>query len=56
MKRDIPVYEEYFAWRLVEEDGRASASSAGTLLNGGLKLLSGKSTVLATGGLGRSSA
>ena len=22
MKRDIPAYEEWFAWKLVEDDGR----------------------------------
>ncbi len=53
MKRDIPVYEEYFAWRLVEEDGGCVGVVCWDLLNGGLKILSGKSTVLATGGLGR---
>jgi succinate dehydrogenase/fumarate reductase flavoprotein subunit len=53
MKRDIPVYEEYFAWRLVEEDGSCVGVICWDLMNGGLKLLSGKSVVLATGGLGR---
>ncbi|HEU0303551.1 MAG TPA: FAD-binding protein [Gaiellaceae bacterium] len=53
MKRDIPVYEEYFAWRLVEEDGACVGAVCWNLLEGGLELLSGKAIVLATGGLGR---
>ena len=53
MKRDIPVYEEYFAWRLVEDGGSCTGIVCWDLLNGGLKLLSAKSIVLATGGAGR---
>ena len=53
MKRDIPVYEEYFAWRLVEEDGACVGAVCWNLVDGGLELLSGKAIVLATGGLGR---
>ena len=36
MKRDIPVYEEFFAWKLVEDDGRCQGVIAWDLLNGGL--------------------
>jgi len=53
MKRDIPVYDEFFAWRLVEEDGSCVGVVCWDLVHGGLKLLSGKSVVLATGGAGR---
>jgi len=53
MKREIPVYEEFFAWRLVEEDGACVGVVCWNLLDGGLELLSGKSVVLATGGAGR---
>jgi succinate dehydrogenase / fumarate reductase flavoprotein subunit len=53
MKRDIPVYEEYFAWRLVEDGGACVGVLCWDLLNGGLELLSGKAIVLATGGAGR---
>ena len=52
-KRDIPVYEEFFAWRLVENDGRCQGVVCWDLLNGGLKTLGGKTVVMATGGAGR---
>ena len=35
MKRDIKVYEEWFAWKLVVDDGRCRASSAGTSCTAG---------------------
>ncbi|HXG77138.1 MAG TPA: FAD-binding protein [Gaiellaceae bacterium] len=47
------VYEEYFAWRLVEQDGRCVGVICWNLLDGGLELVTGKSLVLATGGMGR---
>src|SRR4051794_10660979 len=53
VKRDIPVYEEYFAWKLVENDGRCQAVICWDLINGGLKTIAGKTVVLATGGAGR---
>jgi succinate dehydrogenase/fumarate reductase flavoprotein subunit len=53
MKRDIKVYEEFFAWKLVENDGRCQGVIAWDLLNGGLKTIGGKTVVLATGGAGR---
>src|SRR5947199_7205861 len=53
VKRDITVYEEYFAWRLVENDGRCQGVIAWDLLDGGLKTIGGKTVVLATGGQGR---
>ncbi len=53
VKRDITVYEEYFAWKLVESDGRCQGVVCWDLLNGGIKVVGGKSTILATGGQGR---
>jgi succinate dehydrogenase/fumarate reductase flavoprotein subunit len=53
VKRDISVYEEFFAWKLVENDGRCQGVIAWDLLNGGLKTFGGKTVVLATGGQGR---
>jgi len=53
VKRDIPVYEEYFAWQLVVHEDRCQGVICWDLLNGGLKTLGGKTVVLATGGAGR---
>jgi succinate dehydrogenase / fumarate reductase flavoprotein subunit len=53
VKRDIRVYEEFFAWKLVENEGRCQGVIAWDLLNGGLKTVGGKTVVLATGGQGR---
>jgi succinate dehydrogenase / fumarate reductase, flavoprotein subunit len=53
VKRDIKVYEEYFAWKLVENDGRCQGVICWDLLNGGLHTVGGKTVVLATGGQGR---
>jgi succinate dehydrogenase / fumarate reductase flavoprotein subunit len=53
VKRNIKVYEEFFAWKLVEDDGRCTGVVAWDLLRGGLATLSGKAVVLATGGIGR---
>src|SRR2546421_12038905 len=53
VKRSIPTYEEVFAWRLVENDGRCQGVICWDLLHGGLKSVGGKATVLATGGQGR---
>jgi succinate dehydrogenase/fumarate reductase flavoprotein subunit len=52
-KRDIPCYEEYFAWQLVENEGRCQGVICWDLMNGGLKTIGGKTVVLATGGAGR---
>jgi succinate dehydrogenase / fumarate reductase flavoprotein subunit len=52
-KRDIPCYEEYFAWQLVENEGRCQGVIAWDLMNGGLKTIGAKTVVLATGGAGR---
>jgi succinate dehydrogenase / fumarate reductase, flavoprotein subunit len=53
VKRDIRVYEEWFAWRLVENDGRCQGVICWDLMNGGVKLVGGKTVILATGGAGR---
>ena len=53
MKRDIPVYEEFFAWKLVVDDERCQGVIAWDLLNGGLKTIGAKTVILATGGAGR---
>jgi succinate dehydrogenase / fumarate reductase flavoprotein subunit len=53
MKREIQVYEEYFAWQLVEDDGRCQGVICWDLVNGGLRTLGAKTVILATGGAGR---
>ena len=52
-RRDIAIYEEFFAWQLVVNDGRCQGVVCWDLLNGGLKTLGGKTVVMATGGAGR---
>ncbi len=53
MKRDIPTYEEWFAWKLVENDGRCQGVIAWDIVNGGLKTIGAKTVILATGGAGK---
>jgi succinate dehydrogenase / fumarate reductase flavoprotein subunit len=53
MKRDVPTYEEFFAWKLVIDDDRCQGVIAWDLLNGGLKTIGAKTVILATGGAGR---
>ncbi len=53
VKRAIPVYEEWFAWRLVVDGGRCVGVIAWDLLNGGLRAVAAKATIVATGGAGR---
>jgi succinate dehydrogenase / fumarate reductase, flavoprotein subunit len=53
MKRQIPAYEEYFAWKLVMNDDRCQGVIAWDLLNGGLVSIGAKTVILATGGAGR---
>src|SRR6201993_4766919 len=53
VKRDIKVYEEFFAWQLVQNDDRCQGVICWDLLNGGLKTLGAKTVVMATGGAGR---
>jgi succinate dehydrogenase / fumarate reductase, flavoprotein subunit len=52
-KRDIPVYEEFFAWQLVVADERCQGVICWDLLHGGLKTIGAKTVILATGGAGR---
>jgi succinate dehydrogenase / fumarate reductase, flavoprotein subunit len=52
-RRDIPVYEEFFAWQLVVDDGRCQGVICWDLLHGGLKTVGAKTIILATGGAGR---
>jgi succinate dehydrogenase / fumarate reductase flavoprotein subunit len=52
-KREIPVYEEVFAWQLVVDEGRCQGVICWDLLNGGLKTIGAKTVILATGGAGR---
>ena len=53
MKRQIPAYEEFFAWKLVMNDDRCQGVIAWDLLDGGLKAIGAKTVILATGGAGR---
>ena len=53
LKRDINVYEEYFAWRLAVDDDRCQGVIAWDLLHGGVKTIGSKTTILCTGGAGR---
>jgi succinate dehydrogenase / fumarate reductase, flavoprotein subunit len=53
LKRDIKVYDEFFAWRLVVDDGRCQGVIAWNLLDGGLHAMGAKTVILATGGAGR---
>jgi succinate dehydrogenase / fumarate reductase flavoprotein subunit len=53
LKRDIPVYEEFFVWKLVVDDGRCQGVIAWDLLDGGVKSIGAKTVILATGGPGR---
>jgi succinate dehydrogenase flavoprotein subunit len=53
LKREIPAYEECFAWKLVMSDDRCQGVIAWDLLNGGLRSIGAKTVILATGGAGR---
>jgi succinate dehydrogenase / fumarate reductase, flavoprotein subunit len=53
MKRDLRVYDEWFAWKLVENDGRCQGVICWDLVRGGVKTLGAKTVILATGGAGR---
>jgi succinate dehydrogenase/fumarate reductase flavoprotein subunit len=49
----LQVYEEYFAWQLVVNDGRCQGVVCWDLLSGGVKVIGAKTMILATGGVGR---
>jgi succinate dehydrogenase / fumarate reductase flavoprotein subunit len=53
MRRNLQVYEEFFAWQLVENEGRCQGVISWDLVNGGLKTIGAKTVILATGGAGR---
>jgi succinate dehydrogenase / fumarate reductase, flavoprotein subunit len=53
MKRELQVYEEFFAWQLVENGGRCQGVICWDLVNGGLRTIGAKTVILATGGAGR---
>jgi succinate dehydrogenase / fumarate reductase, flavoprotein subunit len=53
MKRDLRTYEEWFAWKLVEDDGRCQGVICWDIVDGGLKTIGAKTVILATGGAGR---
>src|SRR5215213_1914533 len=53
MEQGLVVFEEYFAFRLIEEDGRCTGVVCWDLLGGGVKAVTGSATILATGGVGR---
>src|SRR5437762_3487521 len=45
-KRDIPTYEEFFAWKLVMNDDRCQGVIAWDLLDGGLATVGAKTVIL----------
>jgi succinate dehydrogenase / fumarate reductase, flavoprotein subunit len=53
VKRDLKVYDEFFAWKLVVDAGRCQGVIAWDLLHGGLHSIGAKTVILATGGAGR---
>src|SRR5438477_804980 len=53
VKRQLQVYEEFFAWKLVVNDDRCQGVICWDLLDGGLKTIGAKTVILATGGAGR---
>src|SRR6059036_1458455 len=53
VKRDIRVYDEHFAWRLVVDEDRCQGVICWDLLDGGLKTIGAKTVIIATGGAGR---
>ena len=53
VKRQLQVYEEFFAWKLVVNDDRCQGVVCWDLLDGGLKTIGAKTVILATGGAGR---
>ncbi len=53
LKRELTVYEEFYGWKLVVDDGRCQGVIAWNLLEGGLHSIGGKTVIIATGGSGR---
>jgi len=52
-RRELKVYDEYFAWRLVVDEDRCQGVICWDLLDGGLKTIGAKTVIIATGGAGR---
>src|SRR6266513_5739364 len=52
-RREIEVYEEFFAWQLVVDVDRCQGVICWDLLNGGLSTIGAKTVIVATGGAGR---
>jgi succinate dehydrogenase flavoprotein subunit len=53
LRRDLKVYEEFYGWKLVVDDGRCQGVIAWNLLDGGLHSIGAKTVIIATGGSGR---
>jgi succinate dehydrogenase flavoprotein subunit len=53
IKREIPAYEEFFAWKLVVDGDRCQGVICWDIVNGGLKTIGAKTVIVATGGAGR---
>src|SRR4051794_5417504 len=53
MAEGMTIYEEFFAWKLVEHEDRCQGVICWDLVDGGLKTFGAKTIVLATGGAGR---
>ncbi|HSC50122.1 MAG TPA: FAD-binding protein [Gaiellaceae bacterium] len=53
LKRDLTVYEEFYGWKLVVDDGRCQGVIAWNLVDGGLQSIGAKTVIIATGGSGR---
>jgi succinate dehydrogenase / fumarate reductase flavoprotein subunit len=53
LKRELKVYEEFYGWKLVVDDGRCQGVIAWNLLDGGLHSVGAKTVIVATGGSGR---
>ncbi len=52
-KREIPMYDEFFVWKLVVDHDRCQGVIAWDLRGGGLKAIGAKTVILATGGPAR---
>ena len=53
VKYDVQVYEEFFATKVVVDEGRCAGVIAWDLVRGGLHAIEAKHVIIATGGMGR---
>src|ERR671930_352709 len=53
VKRQLHVYDEFFAWKPLVNDDRCQGVISWDLMDGGLKTIGAKTVILATGGAGR---